>query len=162
MPSEKKKASKGEVKDESQIQTKFPRSRHATLLFDSKATGKRYFFPPSTTLAKLPRDPFVSWCFKTGRWVDSRSNVYPCSLHQWSSTLHNELIDHHTIVILDDKEVAMMDRMLGGKRVEGCSAFKHLSETCNLEDSLIRAYVKLGKEVDGHPVSLKILETDEC
>ena len=47
----------------------------------------------------------------------------------------------------------MISKMLGGRRVEGCSDYEHLSETCNLEDSTIRAYVKLGMEVGGHPVS---------
>ena len=32
--------------------------------------------------------------------------------------------------------------------------YKHLSVICNLEDNMIRAYVRLGKEVEGHPVSL--------
>ena len=63
------------------------------------------------------------------------------------------MVEFFTIVILDDKEVAMISKMLGGRRVEGCSDYEHLSETCNLEDSTIRAYVKLGMEVGGHPVS---------
>ena len=65
------------------------------------------------------------------------------------------MIEYFTILILDDKEVAMIDRMLGGKRAEGCSAYEHLALTCNIQDSTIRAYVRLGKEVDGHPVSFR-------
>ena len=63
------------------------------------------------------------------------------------------MVEFFTVVILDDKEVAMISKMLGGRRMEGCSDYEHLSETCNLEDSMIRAYVRLGMEVEGHPVS---------
>ena len=70
------------------------------------------------------------------------------------------MFDYFTKVLLDDKEVAMIDRMLGGKRGGGCSDYEHLSRVCNLDDSIIRAYVRLGRgvvrlgrEMKGHPVS---------
>ena len=125
-----------------------------TVAFKSSSTGETYLLPPSNVYRRLSRDPFISWCFKTGRWVDSRSDEHPCSSHKWSSALQNEMIDGYKEVVLKDKEVAMIERMLGGKKAEGYSAYKHLFETCNLEGSLIRAYIKLGKEVEGHPVSL--------
>ena len=65
------------------------------------------------------------------------------------------MIDYFTIVVLDDKEVAMINRMLGGRRGVGCSDYEHLSRVCNLDDSTIRAYVELGREVEGHPVSFE-------
>ena len=57
--------------------------------------------------------------------------------------------------MLDDKEVALIDRMLEGRRVGGCSDYEHLSRVYNLDDSTIRAYVKLERKVEGHPVSLE-------
>jgi len=119
--------------------------------FKSKTTGKTYLIPSSSSYKSILRDPFISWCFKEGKWVDSRLNEVPSSSHVWSLALHEEMVNFFTIVILDDKEVAMISKMLGGRRVEGCSDYEHLSETCNLEDSTIRAYVKLGMEVGGHP-----------
>ena len=47
----------------------------------------------------------------------------------------------------------MIERMLGGRRIEGHTDYEHLAETCNLEDGFIRAYVGMGKKVEGHPVS---------
>uniref|UniRef100_A0A7S2QVR7 Uncharacterized protein n=1 Tax=Triparma pacifica TaxID=91992 RepID=A0A7S2QVR7_9STRA len=125
------------------------------VVFKSKITGETYLMPPSTASYKPQRNPFISWCFKTGKWVDSRKNKYPCSSHNWSSVLQDEMIDFCAVVVLEDKEISMIERMLGGKRAEGYSAYKHLSETCNVEDSLLRAYVNLGKEIDGHPFGTK-------
>ena len=121
--------------------------------FKSKSTGKTYLIPSSSSYQSIQRDPFTSWCFKSGKWVDSRFDEHPSSSHKWSSSLQKEMVEFFTVVILDDKEVAMISKMLGGRRMEGCSDYEHLSETCNLEDSMIRAYVRLGMEVEGHPVS---------
>ena len=81
-----------------------------------------------------------------------RKEIAPKSLII-GSALQDEMIDFCTVVVLEDKEISMIERILGGKRAGGYSAYKHLSETCNLEDSFLRAYVKLGKDIDGHPVS---------
>eukprot|EP00518_Triparma_eleuthera_P012959 CAMPEP_0182471210 /NCGR_PEP_ID=MMETSP1319-20130603/19906_1 /TAXON_ID=172717 /ORGANISM="Bolidomonas pacifica, Strain RCC208" /LENGTH=302 /DNA_ID=CAMNT_0024671735 /DNA_START=251 /DNA_END=1155 /DNA_ORIENTATION=+ len=128
--------------------------------FTSKITQKNYLLPASTVYHSLSNDPFRAWCFKKGKRVDSRLDEYPARSHAWSSALQKEAVDFFTIVILDDKEVAMIDRMLGGRREEGCSAYKHLSVICNLEDNMIRAYVRLGKEVEGHPFGQNAASSD--
>ena len=97
--------------------------------FKSKTTGKTYLIPTSSSYKSILRDPFISWCFKEGKWVDSRLDELPSSSHVWSLALHEEMVEFFTIVILDDKEVAMISKMLGGRRVEGCSDYEHLSET---------------------------------
>ena len=56
----------------------------------------------------------------------------------------------------------MIERMLGGRRIEGHTDYEHLAETCNLEDGFIRAYVGMGKKVEGHPVSYCVVCSVFC
>ena len=89
---------------------------------------------------------------KLGERADYRSIEYPAPSHEWPSALLREAVDFFTIVILDDKEVAMIDSMLDGRRGEGWSAYNHLAVFRSLENIMIRAYVRLGEEVEGHMV----------
>ena len=142
------------VNQKTPTKTPIPTPSPKILKFMSKSKKKIYLLPnnPQDT-SSLPQSPFLSWCFKTGKWLDSRLNHHPDKNYTWSSTLESERIEYFTIVILDDKEVKMIERMLGGRRIEGHTDYEHLAETCNLEDGFIRAYVGMGKKVEGHPVS---------
>ncbi|GMH72901.1 hypothetical protein TrLO_g13427 [Triparma laevis f. longispina] len=121
------------------------------LKFMSKSNKKIYLLSNPKGASSLPQSAFLSWCFKTGKWLDSRLDHHPDPNYTWSSILESERIEYFTVVILDDKEVKMIERMLGGRRVEMLTDYEHLAETCNLEDGFIRAYVETGKKVEGHP-----------
>jgi len=121
------------------------------LKFKSKSTGRTYLLPNPDSNNTIRPNAFTSWCFKVGKWLDSRKNHYPNPKYSWSPTLESEHIDYLTIVILDDKEIKLIDRALCGRRGEGVTEYEHLTEVCNLEKAVVRAYVKLGNEVEGYP-----------
>ncbi|GMH66844.1 hypothetical protein TL16_g04525 [Triparma laevis f. inornata] len=123
------------------------------LKFKSKSTGRTYLLPNPDSNDTIRPNAYTSWCFKTGKWLDSRENHYPNPKYLWSPTLESEHIDYLTIVILDDKEIKMIDRALCGRRGEGVTEYEHLTEVCNLEEGFVRAYVELGNKVQGYPVS---------
>ena len=123
------------------------------LKFKSKSTGRTYLLPNPDSNNTIRPNAYTSWCFKVGKWLDSRKNHYPNPKYSWSPTLESEHIDYLTIVILDDKEIKLIDRALCGRRGEGVTEYEHLTEVCNLEKAVVRAYVELGNEVEGYPVS---------
>ena len=121
------------------------------LKFKSKSTGRTYLLPNPDSNNTIRPNAYTSWCFKVGKWLDSRKNHYPNPKYSWSPTLESE--HYLTIVILDDKEIKLIDRALCGRRGEGVTEYEHLTEVCNLEEGVVRAYVELGNEVGGYPVS---------
>lgn len=133
--------------------TPTPTPTPTPLKFKSKSTGRTYLLPNPDSNDTIRPNAYTSWCFKTGKWLDSRENHYPNPKYAWSPTLESEHIDYLTIVILDDKEIKLIDRALCGRRGEGVTEYEHLTEVCNLEEGVVRAYVELGKKVEGYPVS---------
>ena len=123
------------------------------LKFKSKSIGRTYLLPNPNSNNTIRPNAYTSWCFKVGKWLDSRKNHYPNPKYSWSPTLESEHIDYLTIVILDDKEIKLIDRALCGRRGEGVTEYEHLTEVCNLEKAVVRVYVELGNKVEGYPVS---------
>ncbi|GMI03315.1 hypothetical protein TrLO_g13967, partial [Triparma laevis f. longispina] len=111
-----------------------------TIKFTSKSTKKTYHLPnPSSS----PRpNPYTSWCYKTGKWLDSRQNLHPNKSYTWSSKLEKERVEYFKVFVIDDNEVKMIEKVLGGRRIG--TEYEHLTEVCNFEVGVVRAYVRMG------------------
>ncbi|GMH98751.1 hypothetical protein TrVE_jg2076 [Triparma verrucosa] len=121
-----------------------------TIKFTSKSTKKTYHLPNPSSSSPRP-NPYTSWCYKTGKWLDSRLNHHPNKSYKWSSKLEKERVEYFKFHVIDDNEVKMIERVIGGRRIG--TEYEHLTEVCNFEVGVVRGYVRMGGKVEGHPVS---------